>query len=115
MNKKGFAALIVVILIAATLSLGILTQNYISYSALHSISLSQAKEQSYYAAHSCLEIADYKIGEKPTYTGDEKITVGSYTCTILPVVRTGAHLLIQAKALVQQSEITLSRSILLPS
>ncbi len=112
-SQHGFVALITVILIASALSVHTITQQSISHFALTSIVQSEYREQSYYAAKSCLLHASNKVKTDRTYLGNETIHIGSYSCTIHPILYSETTAYVQTSATSHIILTSLSKTILL--
>ena len=98
MHQKGFVVLTSVIILSVVLLLvaqALSTAGYFQGSG--SVGF-ESKELSYTLAYSCLDRAYTKLWEDFDYTGNETLTIGEYSCAILPLTTTGDLSTIQSQA-----------------
>ena len=98
-QEGGYIALITAIIITVIVTLVSFVASNMSFLGRFDTQFFESKDQSRYLAYSCLDHAKLKsaIGY---YAGNETITVGSYTCDILPVQTSGSNRIVQTKGTV---------------
>ncbi len=57
-----------------------------------------SKRYSYFLARSCVDTALLKLAKDLSYAGNETITISTDSCTIQPVITSGANKIIKASA-----------------
>lgn len=103
MRNRGFIALISAIIISAVLITITFTLSASSYFTRFDILSSEFKERSAALAEACGDIALLKLAQVPTYGGNETITIGSDTCSILPIPpAVGGQVTVNTKAIFQR-------------
>ncbi|HZS42970.1 MAG TPA: hypothetical protein VFA52_02000 [Candidatus Paceibacterota bacterium] len=88
-RDRGFVALISVILISSLLIPSVLNSSEPIYEALINIYRSAAKAESEILAESCVEVTFVRLAQNPNYSGSSTIEVGSSSCEIVSVKKTG--------------------------
>ncbi|KKT81242.1 MAG: hypothetical protein A3B99_05100 [Candidatus Yanofskybacteria bacterium RIFCSPHIGHO2_02_FULL_44_12b] len=95
-RQRGYIALISSVIIAAVLMAVVFGLAYTSFTARFNILDSEYKEASYHLAEACFDNALVKlIAEPAIYTGNESITLDTYTCTIRPITLSGGRYIIE--------------------
>ncbi len=103
--RGGYIAVISAVIITAiviTVSFMLSNSNYLGR---FDTQFSEMRETAKNAARGCLEHARLKLAESASYSGSEVVTIGSSTCSILPIEVQGNEKIIKAHA-----EINLQRA-----
>jgi len=98
-NEKGYIALVTAIIITVIITLVSFVSSNLSFLGRFDTQFLEFKDQSRALAQSCLDHVKLKsaIG---FYAGNETITVGTYTCQILPVQTSGSSRIVQVRGTV---------------
>ena len=103
MNDSGYIAIVSVVILSLLVITALLITSVSSFkSRLNSLD-TESKERGIAIAESCGKIAILKIARNSNYLGNETISVGSSTCTILPIENFGVQKIVRSKAVLNRT------------
>jgi hypothetical protein len=106
--QHGFIALMSAIVISALLLAVTFSVGFIGFFARFNLIDSESKEKSFILAESCLEVAIANIVQDPAFNPiNQKVTVGSESCTIVSVSNAGVLRTVKTFAVINKAHTNL--------
>lgn len=82
--KGGYIALVTTVILGLVLLTLLLVASNTGLLARFNVLDTESKEVSSQVAKSCIDLALLKIEQRPSYTGDEVLSIGDYLCWVRP-------------------------------
>ncbi|KKU93982.1 MAG: hypothetical protein UY26_C0003G0132 [Candidatus Jorgensenbacteria bacterium GW2011_GWA1_48_13] len=109
-GRQGYIAIISAVITTAIVIVIALVFSSSNYLGRFDTSALEMKVVSKKVAQGCLEHAKLKM-KLGSYSGNEDVSIGTYTCTVLPIETSGSNKIIKSKATVDNKTTNLRLTI----
>src|SRR5258706_16140740 len=109
-DNNGYVAVVSAIIITAIITLVALATSNSSFFGRYDTETLEFKSISHQVAQGCLDHARLKLA-MGLYSGNENVTIGSYTCHVYAITTNGTQKILQAKATVSNETTNLQLTI----